>query len=372
MSFSFFVHIVGLLFSAFVAGILVGVLFSHALREKVIAFLRLKHLPYLRLTKALRNPLLTPNNTSWMSKAVSNPAALVLEGHTHLVFRALGTDAISRLGYARSTDGITFDARSPYPMYTAQKSHHVPGQHRLHSESPRMVCIDGRVYLTTTIADESTSSIALLSMSVDDFTSGRFWKWDGPHFLSKPGEHHTDWTLFPEKIGGKYAVLHRITPTVEVAYRDTLEAVGTTEPYVTSWVDTPDALPTRNRGWDTNVHSVGPPPLRTNEGWLVLYHAMDDNDPGRYKLGALLLDLADPTRVLYRSGDPVLVPTEGYENHKHPGVIRACGATIQDGTLFVYYGGGDTTVCAATAPLTAFLRALIAGSQPTLYTLESR
>ncbi|MBI2025351.1 hypothetical protein HYT04_00990, partial [Candidatus Kaiserbacteria bacterium] len=96
------------------------------------------------------------------------------------------------------------------------------------------------------------------------------------------------------------------------------------------------------------------------------YHANDAAEGHRYKLGAMLLDQSDPTRILYRAAAPVLVPDEHYENHGKPGIVYACGAVVRDGNLFVYYGGADKVICVATAPLAPFLNALIKGSQTSL------
>jgi len=80
----------------------------------------------------------------------------------------------------------------------------------------------------------------------------------------------------------------------------------------------------------------------------------------------MLLDINDPTKVLYRSASPVLCPDAPYENHGKPGIVYAGGAVVRNGTLFVYYGGADKVVCVATAPLDAFLNALVKGGRPAL------
>jgi predicted GH43/DUF377 family glycosyl hydrolase len=98
----------------------------------------------------------------------------------------------------------------------------------------------------------------------------------------------------------------------------------------------------------------------------VLYHANDAHEPHKYKVGAMLLDLVDPTKVLYRAAKPIISPDEYYENHGKPGIVYAAGAVVRDGMLFVYYGGADKVVCVATAPLAEFLDALIHGSPPVL------
>ena len=78
----------------------------------------------------------------------------------------------------------------------------------------------------------------------------------------------------------------------------------------------------------------------------------DHKNPDRYRMGAMLLDLKDPTKILYRSNEPILEPEEDYENNGHKwGVIYACGAVVKEGELFVYYGGADKYVCVATINL---------------------
>jgi len=106
------------------------------------------------------------------------------------------------------------------------------------------------------------------------------------------------------------------------------------------------------------TRSAAAPPLKTSDGWLLFYHAMDKEDPGRYKVGALLLDLKDPTKVLYRSEYPLLQPDEWYENDWKPGIIYASGAVIKDGTLFIYYGGGDKHIAVASVNLKEFIHKL--------------
>ncbi|OGG76542.1 hypothetical protein A2950_02165 [Candidatus Kaiserbacteria bacterium RIFCSPLOWO2_01_FULL_55_19] len=379
MDFYFWVNLIALLFSFFVVGALLGALLSDVVRARLAA---LVHPKLLELMKSLHNPILSPGTNPWTAEAVMNPAAAELGGRIHLIYRAIGTDGVSRLGYASSPDGILFDKRLPYPVYVAQKPRNLPGHAKRYSpilyasggswggcEDPRMVVIEGRVYITFNMFDGwDYIRVASISISEEDFLSGQFWKWDGPHILSPPQQIHKNWVLFPEKIDGKYAILHSIVPKVDVAYRDAVEDIGTAEPFIESWAGPRDALPARDAGWDSFIRGAGPPPVKTSRGWLLLYHAIDERDPGRYKLGAMLLDLADPTRVLYRSSSPILSPDETYENHGKPGIVYACGAVVRDGTLFVYYGGADKVIAVATTKLDNFLDALVKGSQPSLAT----
>ncbi len=386
MDFIFLINIFALLFSFFVAGALLGALFSKMLRKKLIHALHLTRTLYVKrlsLRRSSHNPILKPGKHPWMAEAVLNPAALVLGDRTHLLYRAIGTDGVSRLGYASSSDGIIFNERLPYPVYVAQKPRNLPGHVRKYSpvlypsggswggcEDPRMVSIEGRIYVTFNMFDGwDYIRVAAISIAESDFLTKQFWKWDGPHILSRPGELQKNWVIFPEKIGGKYAILHSITPTVEIAYRDAIEDVGVTEPFIKSWVGSRSALPAREDSWDSFVRGAGPPPLKTDHGWLLFYHAIDEREPGRYKLGAMLLDLNEPTKILHRVAAPILSPDETYENHGKPGIVYACGAVVREGTLFVYYGGADKVVCVATTALDTFVDALIRGVQPELVSM---
>jgi predicted GH43/DUF377 family glycosyl hydrolase len=91
----------------------------------------------------------------------------------------------------------------------------------------------------------------------------------------------------------------------------------------------------------------------------LIYQAVDDKEGHPYKVGAMLLDLDDPTQVLYRSRQPILEPQQWYENDGFKaGVVYPCGAVVIGQTLFVYYGGSDSYVCVATANLNQFLHQL--------------
>lgn len=385
MDFIFFVYIVAALFSFFVIGAVLGAFFSKLVREKLVTILHLKR---LLLKKSTYNPILKPGTNPWTAEAVMNPAAAFIEGRTHLIYRAIGMDGVSRLGYASSVDGIAFSKPLPYPAYVARNPHKLPLHLRRYSpvmypsggswggcEDPRMVLIEGRVYITFNMFDGwDFIRVATISIAEDDFVAQRFERWEGPHILSRPGERQKNWVLFPKKIGNQFAILHSIAPKIEIAYRDSIENIGIDEPYIESWTGARADLPEREEVWDSFVRSAGPPPLETEHGWLLFYHANDARDPGKYKLGAMLLDLVEPTKVLYRSAAPVLSPDEPYENHGKPGIVYACGAVVRpsttpgasDETLFVYYGGADKVICVATAPLTEFLDALMTGSQPSL------
>ena len=115
----------------------------------------------------------------------------------------------------------------------------------------------------------------------------------------------------------------------------------------------------RAYAWDNLMRGAGPPPIKTPYGWLLLYHAMDRRDPNRYKIGAMILDEKDPTKILYRSRQPILEPDMPYENEGYKaGVVYSCGAVVKDNELFIYYGGADKVSCVASVPFDKFLNDL--------------
>lgn len=320
------------------------------------------------------NPIIEPSShQSWESKATFNPSAVFGGGKVHLIYRAIGDNDISVFGYASSKDGFTIDLRGVSPAYFQKKS--FPDKNFLAlqylsgggwnggSEDPRLTLIDGRVYMLYTSFDGWGSvRMAMTSISFEDFARQN-WNWEPGVFISPPGEVHKNWVLFPEKIKGKYAILHGISPHILIDYAKDLKEFDGLK-YIKSLGR---AGYRHDASWDNMPRGVGPAPIKTKYGWLILYHAMDTTDPNRYKLGAMLLDLEEPAKVLVRSAQPILEPDELYENEGFKsGVVYACGAVVVDGWLFVYYGGADKVVCVATAELEPFLKKLVSSGSPRL------
>ena len=326
----------------------------------------------LKLHRVRENPILGPLPASWWeSEAVFNPAALVHDGRVHLLYRALGHDGISRIGHASSADGVHFDERSPTPVYD-RGAGFTPTPQRLSyrtlsyntdtyasgggwggTEDPRAVTIDDRVYISFGIFDSWQSMrMAVTSLAHVDFDA-RAWKW-APHInMSPQGQTNKNWVLFPQKIRGKFAILHALTPTIMIEYVDRLEDLHENP------IQSNNKRSGRAGHWDALIRGAGAPPLLTPHGWLLFYHGMDPAKNTGYEVGAMLLDLHDPTKILYQTSAPILTATEWYENDWKPGVVYASGAVIFHDELFVYYGGGDKHIAAARLPLKEFLAKLM-------------
>lgn len=333
------------------------------------------------LSRVNQNPVLSPDKSHWWeSEAVFNPAAVYHEGRVHLFYRAMGPDGISRIGHASSADGMHFDERTPYPVFdegpgfvppepkgkltyktlSYDTVNHASGGGWGGVEDPRAVNMNGRIYLTF----EAFHGWQAMHLGVTSITHGelddRNWNWSKPISMSPKGEVHKNWVLFPEKINGKFAILHALTPRIMVDYVDTLESLND-DP-----IKSNNQRSGRKGKWDAFIRGAGAPPIKTEQGWLLLYHGMNPEHGAGYNVGAMLLDLNDPTKILAQSDEPILRPEAWYENDWKPGVVYATGAVVVGKDLFVYYGGGDKYIAAATIDMREFLRKLMNHESPEL------
>jgi len=284
------------------------------------------------------NPILRPiEEHAWESRQVFNPAAIYLNGKVHLLYRAIGNDNISRVGYAASADGFTIDERLPEPVFEPATDSEKNG-----CEDPRLSEVEGQLLMTYTALREYSHlqvyQIALTSIAKEDFVQKK-WNW-GTRRLPFPGIRNKDAVVFPEKIGGRYVMLHRIEPDICIAYSDDL----------THWCDIMSVMTPQAKGWDNGKIGVAGQPVKIKDAWLVIYHGVSVER--LYSLGIVLLDREHPEQVLYRSKEHILAPKEDYERFgKVPNVVFSCGNVVLDGRLFIYYGAADSVVCVATIGL---------------------
>jgi len=235
--------------------------------------------------------------------------------------------SMSHLRIARSDDGVgfTFD---PAPAIFPSTPYEAYG-----CEDARITFLDGRYYVTYTAVSDRGVSVAMAS--TEDFVT--FQK----HGVIFP-PYQKDVCIFPERVRGKYVCRHRpfksqFNPaSIWTAYSPDLLCWGRHE---MTLAPTPGT-------WESERVGCGAPPIRTDDGWLEIYHACDVG--GRYALGAMLSDLEHPQHVLTRSSRPVLEPAREYELRGLYGNCVFSNGLIadEDGTLRVYYGAGDR-ICAA-------------------------
>jgi predicted GH43/DUF377 family glycosyl hydrolase len=327
--------------------------------------------PSLSLEKHPANPLIGPEGgQNWEAIGTFNPAILHDNDEVHILYRALDPSGMSYIGYAKSSDGVNIDYRSPTPAYWPRASFEAGDGVRYYDnwsdqyasgggwggcEDPKVTLIDGFVYITYVAHPGwGPPRIAMSRIEIDDFRDRKWDKWEYPRLISEPGVVNKSGIILPEKIDGQYVIFHRVFPNILIHYTDDLNKLGKSE-----WLESHDYIPPRPDSWDSRKLSIGSTPIKIDEGWLVIYHAVDDSDDSKYKIGAMILDYQDPSKVVARTNHPILEPTMDYENEWKAGIAYPSGAAVINGVLHVYYGGGDRHVCVATAPLQEFVNKLL-------------
>jgi predicted GH43/DUF377 family glycosyl hydrolase len=288
------------------------------------------------------NPILQPiESNPWESRLVFNAAVVRVGKQFHIMYRAMGNDGISRIGYAASSDGYVIDERSSIPVFEPGNKAEAYG-----CEDPRLTLFNDKILMAYTALTETDHEqiyqISLTSISVDDFLRKQ-WKWS-ERVLPFRGIRNKDGVIFPRKIGGRYVMFHRLEPDMCVAYSEDFRR----------WYDIRSLMRPRTKSWDCWKIGAAGPPIELNEGWLVIYHGVSFEKV--YSLGVLLLERDNPENILYRSETPILTPVTDYERFgKVPNVVFSCGNALINDEVLVYYGGADSVVGVATYELNELL-----------------
>ena len=186
----------------------------------------------------------------------------------------------------------------------------------------------------------------------DNFLNKR-WKWTTPRIISDPVRSDKNTCIFPEKIKGKYAFLHRLEHKIWIDYLDDIEYQDK------GWLAGKPIMLPREHEWDSEKIGIAGPPIKTDVGWLLIFHGLSKFDR-KYRLGAALLDLKRPENIISRLDYPILEPEEQYEMEgDRPGTVFACGSVVIDGKIYVYYGAADQVVAVAHCRLKDILRELL-------------
>lgn len=243
--------------------------------------------------------------------------------------------SISHIRLARSRDGINFDVEDKPFIYGADESEEYG------VEDARITFIDNRYYINYTAVSKDSWATALAV--TEDFRS-----------IERIGlifhPENKDVAIFPEKVKGKYVALHRPSNSgfgkPSIWYSES--------PDLLHWGNHKCIVRTRDNKWESQRIGGGAPPIKTPDGWLVIYHGQGDN--GVYSLFCLLLDLEEPFRVVRRASTPLLTPTEPYETEGFfANVIFSNGIVEKEGKIYVYYGASDETVNVAVTDIDSLL-----------------
>lgn len=338
----------------------------------------------MKLKRFEGNPILSPNpKNHWESLAVFNPAAYYDEqkGEVLLLYRAAesGPEYKCWFGLARSRDGYHFERVSDQPALDLSRE----GFDGATIQDPRIIKMGEWYYVTyacrhypfgqfwipevrqkylkpAEAAPEfphylrTNATLTGLALTKD------FKHWIRAGWLTNPLLDDRDVILFPEKVNGQFVLMHRPLEWIGPEY-------GTE--HACAWIAfsgdlmgfpfAKSRLLIRNKyPWEAFKLGINTPPIKTPQGWFTLYHAVGPDK--FYRLGALLLDLNNPGRVLHRTPDWLMQPEADYEIEGfYRGVCFPCGAIVKDGTLFVYYGGGDKFCAVATCDFAVLIQHLL-------------
>jgi len=261
----------------------------------------------------------------------SDPRLIITPSETYLT-------SISHLRLARSKNGIDFKIDDTPTMAPASEVE------SFGIEDARISVVEGVIYITYVAV--SAFGVTTCLASTKDFKSFERY---GVIFCPD----NKDALLFPGRIGGKYYALHR--PVSSLFKKN--EIWMAESPDLKFWGNHRCVMGPQNGLWDKVKIGASAVPFKINEGWVEIYHGVDEEN--RYCLGAVLLDGEKPWKVIARSEKPLFEPETDYECEGFFGnVVFSCGALFESGKVGIYYGAADTTVCYAEMPIEYVLKNL--------------
>jgi predicted GH43/DUF377 family glycosyl hydrolase len=289
------------------------------------------------------NPILDASAWPYPAASVFNPAATIVGQETLLLVRVEDCRGHSHFTAVRSKDGVTNWRIDPGPTFAADPINHPEEIWGI--EDARITRLEetGEWVIAYTAYSKGGPLVSLAG--TENFSTFRRL---GPVM---PPENK-DAALFPKRFKGRWAMIHRPATAFLQGKADIWLSFS---PDLKHWGDHRMLMAAREGAWwDANKIGLGPPPLETEEGWLILYHGVRQTAAGSiYRLGLALLDLEDPAQLIARSDSWVLAPEEPYERSGDVGnVVFPCGWIVDEKRdVRIYYGAADTSTCLATANL---------------------
>ena len=292
------------------------------------------------------NPILTPAMWPYRANAVFNGAATTYDNKVLLLIRVEDMKGFSHLTKAVSDDGYTNWVIDKEPTMLPEPVEFPEDKYGI--EDPRIVKLENSNDYAVTYTSFSESGPLVSLATTEDFKT--FKRYGA---IMPPDDK--DASLFPRKFNGKYVLLHRPSPMnfmtgahIWMSYSLDLK----------HWGESQIVLPARKGAWwDAYKVGLGPQPIETPEGWLIIYHGVRATAAGSiYRLGLALLDLDDPSKLIKRCDEWIFGPEEMYERIGDvPDVTFPCGVVLKGDDLIMYYGAADTTMAIATGSLKEIL-----------------
>ncbi len=285
------------------------------------------------------NPILAAEDWPYPANTVFNPGATTVNGKTLLLVRVEDKRGFSHLTKAVSEDGRTNWQIDPSPTLIRDQDFQ---EERWGLEDPRVIWLEDQEKYGITYTSFSPGGPQVSLAMTEDFKT-----FDRKGTLVPPEDK--DSSLFPRKFDERYVLIHRPIVKREAHIWISLS------PDLVHWGEHRILIPARGGWWDCHRVGLGPPPIETPEGWLIIYHGVRETAAGSlYRVGFALLDLAEPWKLIRRSEEWVFGPKAEYEFIGDvPGVVFPTGSVIdkEANELIIYYGAADTTVAMAYADL---------------------
>jgi predicted GH43/DUF377 family glycosyl hydrolase len=284
------------------------------------------------------SPILSPQGKDWQSAGTFNPAVVAKDRKFIMLYRAQDVRGTSRLGYAESADGIHFVRRAE-PVFSPEAAYEKDGG----VEDPRLVKIGETYYLAYTGYNKKDAQLCLAASR--DLIH---WERLGVIVPAYQGNWNKGWTksgaILATKIRGEYWMYWLGTA------EDKTDQTGLSRSKnMVRWTEVTKApvLPRRPGKFDSRVVEPGPPPFLTKAGIVLIYNGADDNLV--YRTGIALFDSNDPSKLIYRSEEPVFSPEREWEKvGQVPNVVFVEGMARRENRWLLYYGAADKYIGVAT------------------------
>ncbi len=285
------------------------------------------------------NPILTKAQIPYPVETVHNAAVVKCAGKYIMLFRSHLRTGRSIIGLARSYDGLRFTA-DPEPFLTPAPTGSFAEYEEFGVEDPRVTQLDGEYIITYSAYSRNGVRIALAM--TEDFSSV-----ERVSLITEADYRNV--VIFPEKFDGLYARLDR--PHSEIAPWSIWISYS---PDLRYWGDSRLIMRPQQYHWDEMKIGPGAPPIKTDAGWLSIYHGVFQTMAGSvYRLGVALHDLRNPAKIIGVGDSWILQPETPWEVTGYvPNVVFTCGAVPEDdGTVKIYWGGADTVMCVGEASI---------------------
>jgi predicted GH43/DUF377 family glycosyl hydrolase len=298
------------------------------------------------------NPILTAADWPYAVNAVFNPAAANVAGETLLLARVEDRRGISHLTVARSANGVDGWTVDPGPLLAPDEGE---SSEQWGFEDARVVWVAELERWVITCTAYGPAGPAVFLATTEDFVTVERYG-----IVRQPEDKNA--ALLPYRIDGHWVLLHRPRTQFGGGHGEILLSRSSD---LVSWSAPEQVLqPRTGAWWDSMRIGIGPPPIRTEHGWLLLYHGVKETMAGDiYRVGIALLDLDEPTRVVRRLPAWILAPLAAYERTGDvPNVVFPCGLVHEPETdeVRLYYGAADSSICLATSRLGDLLDAVLA------------